>query len=224
MGSAARLATDVHGLVKPVLRGHIHLAAFVASIPAAGWLVAHASSATARTGAAVYAASVVALFGASAAYHRLGRTERAQRWLRRVDHSTIFLLIAGTYTPICLLALQGTLRWVLLVAVWGVALTGAVLKLVTFDPVRVLGAVLYIALGWVGVLATPQLVQHLPVSSLSLLAVGGVLYTVGAVFLMRRWPDPLPRVFGYHEVWHSLVVVAGVCHYVAVFHVVSGAA
>ncbi|MEX2658781.1 MAG: hemolysin III family protein, partial [Acidimicrobiales bacterium] len=112
-----RLVTDVHGLIKPLLRGRIHLGAFLASIPAGALLVARAETGRSLASALIYAASLTALYGASSAYHRLGRSERSQRWLRRIDHATIYVLIAGTYTPICLLVLQGTTRWSLLAGV-----------------------------------------------------------------------------------------------------------
>ena len=215
-----RLVTDVHGLVKPLLRGRIHLAAFALSIPAGILLVAGASPGRGFVGGLVYALSLTALYGASSAYHRLGRTVRSQRWLRRLDHATIYVLIAGTYTPICLLVLQGATRWSLLAGVWLAAAVGVVLKLARFDGSHWFGSLLYGAMGWAAIVAVPQLVTRLPVWVLALLAAGGLVYSLGALVLARRWPDPRPRVFGYHEIWHTLVVVAGICHYAAVFHVV----
>ena len=215
-----RLVTDVHGLVKPFFRGRIHAAAFVLSIPAGLLLVASAGSGRAAVGAAIYALSLTALYGASSAYHRLGRTVRSQHWLRRLDHATIYVLIAGTYTPICLLVLEGTTRWSLLAGVWLAAAVGAAIKLARFDGSHWLGSVLYGAMGWAAIVAVPQLVARLPGWVLALLAGGGLVYSVGALVLARRWPDPHPRTFGYHEIWHTLVVVAGVCHYAAVLHVV----
>jgi hemolysin III len=215
-----RLLTDVHGLVKPLLRGRIHALAFALSIPAGALLVANAAPGRAFAGALVYALSLTALYGVSSAYHRLGRTVRSQRWLRRLDHATIYVLIAGTYTPICLLVLQGATRWSLLVGVWLAAAVGAAIKLARFDGSHWLGSVLYGAMGWAAIVAVPQLVTRLPAWVLGLLGGGGLVYSVGALVLARRWPDPRPRVFGYHEIWHTLVVVAGICHYAAVFHVV----
>lgn len=215
-----RLTTDVHGLVKPLLRGHIHLVAFALSIPAGLVLVANASTGLAVAGAMVYALSLTALYGASSAYHRLGRTIRSQRWLRRIDHGTIYVLIAGTYTPICLLALEGTLRWALLAGVWSAAVVGFAMKLLRFEGSHWLGSLLYGTMGCAAFVAIPQLVSRLPVWVYGLLAAGGAIYGIGAVILARRWPDPRPRVFGYHEIWHTLVVVAGACHYAAVLQVV----
>lgn len=221
MGAMPHL--DVHGLVKPLLRGRIHAAGLVAAVPAGIILVASARSAPARAGAAVFALSLIALYSASTAYHRLGRGERSQRILRRLDHSSIYLLIAGSYTPLCLVALPRPWGIFLLVLVWSAALTGVVLKLVRFDSCRRVGAVLYIAMGWAAVLAAPALVRSLDESTLALLAGGGVFYTVGAIVLATRFPNPSPRVFGYHEVWHLMVVVAGVLHYAAIHDVVTSA-
>lgn len=218
-----RLTTDVHGLVKPLIRGRIHVAAFVASIPAGILLVANARPGPALAGAVVYAVSLTALYGASSAYHRLGRTVRSQRWLRKVDHATIYVLIAGTFTPVALLVLDGAWRWSLLGGMWFAAAVGVALKVARFDASHWLGSFLYGAMGWVALVSMPQLVSRLPVWVYALLAVGGAVYGLGALVLARRWPDPRPRVFGYHEIWHALVVVAGACHYVAVLHVVQTA-
>jgi hemolysin III len=217
-----RLRTDVHGSAKPLLRGRIHAAALLAAVPAGVVLVASARTGVGRVAALVYAASLVALFAASSAYHRLGRSARAQGLLRRIDHASIYLLIAGSYTPICLLVLRGAWGWSLLGLVWASALVGVVVKLASFHRSRVIGAVLYIAMGWSVVLVAPLLVGRLPVAGASLLVTGGLLYTVGAVVLARRRPDPAPRIFGYHELWHSLVVLAGLCHYIAIYQVVRG--
>ncbi|MEX2660158.1 MAG: hemolysin III family protein, partial [Acidimicrobiales bacterium] len=122
---------------------------------------------------------------------------------------------------ICLLVLQGTTRWSLLAGVWFAAAVGVAIKLARFDGSHWLGSFLYAAMGWAALVAIPQLVTRLPVSVLALLAAGGLVYSVGAVILARRWPDPRPRVFGYHEIWHTMVVVAGICHYAAIFRVVS---
>lgn len=218
-----KLSIDVHGLVKPLLRGRIHVAAFALSIPAGLVLIRSAHTGLAFAGALVYALSLTALYGASSAYHRLGRTIRSQRWLRRIDHGTIYILIAGTYTPICLLVLEGTVRWALLVGVWVTAAAGFAIKLARFDGSHWLGSFLYGAMGTAAIVAVPQLVSHLPVWVYALLAGGGAVYGIGALVLARRWPDPRPRVFGYHEVWHTLVVVAGAFHYVVVLHVVRAA-
>lgn len=217
-------AIDVHGLVKPFLRGRIHAAALLAAIPAGLVLISRSSGTAARAGAVVYAITLVALFGASSAYHRLGRTERTRVVLRRLDHSSIYLLIAGSYTPLCLLALSGWWSVVMLTVVWSAAAFGIVLKLTRFDSSHRVGSALYIGMGWAVVAALPALVPALSPHALTLLIVGGLIYTVGAIVLATRFPNPFPRVFGYHEVWHLMVVVAGVLHYAAIHDVVTTAA
>lgn len=214
--AASELASlDVHGLVKPLLRGRIHLAGLIAAVPAGIALVLSANP-DARVGAAVYACTLVALFGASTAYHRLGRSPRSMRVLRRLDHSSIYLLIAGSYTPLCLMALRGWFGGLLLAAVWITAVVGVVLKLGWFDRTNRIGGVLYIVMGWAAVAAMPSFASALSTTSMALLIAGGVIYTAGAVVLAKRFPNPFPRVFGYHEVWHAMVVVAAVLHYAAI--------
>jgi hemolysin III len=166
--------------------------------------------------ASAYGATLVVLFAASSAYHRLVRSGWAAVWLRRFDHSSIFLLIAGSYTPVCLVALHGWWTWLLLVAVWAAAVVGVVLKLVRFDRSHRIGFALYLTMGWAVLAALPALLSSVDGSTLLLFAAGGLLYTVGAVVLATRFPNPFPRIFGYHEVWHVMVVVAAALHYVAI--------
>jgi hemolysin III len=159
----------------------------------------------------------VALFGASALYHRISwRSLAARRWMRRLDHSMIFLLIAGTYTPFALLVLEGALAVAILVAVWAGALAGIALQLVWIDAPKWLVALTYVVLGWVAVAAFPELVSELGVTATALVAAGGVLYTAGAVVYAARRPDPAPAVFGYHEVFHALVIAAAAIQYAVV--------
>lgn len=218
MSSVPRPAVDVHGLVKPLLRGRIHLAAFVAAIPAAVALVAAAApnGFEATVGASAYGVTLVLLFAASSAYHRLARPGAGAEWLRRLDHSSIFLLIAGSYTPVCLVAMSGWSSAALLIGVWTAAAVGVVLKLVRFDRSHRIGFALYLTMGWAVLAALPSLVSSVDGDILALLVVGGVLYTVGAVVLATRFPNPFPRFFGYHEVWHAMVTVAAALHYVAI--------
>lgn len=216
-------ALDVHGQVKPLLRGRIHAAAFFLAVPAALYLVASASGVTGRIGAAVYATCLLALLGASSAYHRFGRDERSQRVLRRLDHSSIYLLIAGSYTPLCLLAFPGWWGFSLLAAVWIAAVVGVVLKLTRFDTAHTVGFALYLIMGWAAIAAAPALVSSLEPGTLALLVAGGVVYSLGAAVLATHVPNPFPRVFGYHEVWHVMVVVAVALHYAAIHDVVTSA-
>ena len=176
-----------------------------------------APSGRATAAAGIYAFCVAGLFGASALYHRIDwSTAAARRWMRRLDHSMIFLLIAGTYTPFAVLALSGTLATAILVVVWVAALGGIVLKLVWIDAPKWLIAAVYIAVGWVAVAALPQMLDHVGVLPTVLVGLGGVLYTVGAVVYARQRPNPFPGVFGYHEIFHALVIVAAAVHYAVV--------
>jgi hemolysin III len=206
--------------VKPRLRGWLHEVAFFVSIPAGVTLAVLAAGARARTAAIIYAVSLTALFGASAAYHRVNWSPEALRRMKRVDHSMIFVLIAGSYTPMCLLVLHDAWAFVMLSLVWTGAAVGIVLKNIRIDGFRVLSGFLYIALGWVALFALPQLVRELSPAAIVLLAVGGVLYTVGAIVLARHHPDPAPATFGYHELWHALIVAAAACHYAMIMLVV----
>jgi hemolysin III len=210
-------------LAKPRLRGWLHLVCFFLAIPAGVLVVSWADTPRARWGALVYAVGLVALFGVSGSYHRGRWSTAMRRTMQRLDHATIFVMIAASYTPLCLVALSGWLAPALLVVAWVGATVGVVLAFTPGGRSRIARGVLYIALGWVSVAATPQLLHRLTAGQLLLIAAGGVLYTVGAVFLATRWPDPFPRVFGYHEVWHALVVAAVVCHFVAITSVVTGA-
>jgi hemolysin III len=202
--------------VKPRLRGVSHRWAFVASLFAGVALALVAPSKRAMAAAIVYAVSLSALFGVSATYHEVTWSVPVRRWMRRLDHAMIFLLIAGTYTPFGLLVLPGTLGIVVLVVVWGGALLGMALNLVWIDAPKWFSAIVYISLGWVAVVAFPALVSQLGVTATGLLVLGGVLYSAGAAAYALRRPDPVPEVFGYHEVFHALVIAAAIAHYVVV--------
>lgn len=205
---------------RPRLRGVIHQYAFFVSLALGVALIAGADGARARTGAIVFAACVSVMLGISALYHRVAWPPAPRRWLRRLDHAAIFLLIAGTYTPFGLVALEGAWRIAVLAVVWSGAAAALVLKVAWVDAPRWVAAVLAVALGWVGVVALPELHGDAGIAGLALLAIGGVLYTVGALVYARRRPDPVPHVFGYHELFHVLVVAAAACQYAAVAFVV----
>jgi hemolysin III len=206
---------------KPRLRGWIHFWSFLVSLATGATLIALAAStvsARAALATSVYAATVLGLFGVSALYHRRHWvTSRARVWMKRLDHSMIFVFIAGTYTPFTLLAMPRHTGLVVLCVVWGGAVGGVALKLSWPTAPRWLGVPIYIALGWVAVFVLPDLLHRAGVAALVLLLVGGVFYTVGAVFYATRWPDPWPTVFGYHEFFHAATVVAAVCHYIAIW-------
>jgi len=184
--------------------------------------VAVARGSTARVSALVYAVSLVALYGTSALYHRRNWTVRGLSVIRRLDHAMIFLLIAGTYTPFSLLVLPAPWSYVVLATVWIGAIGGMALKITQVDGFRVLTAVLYVGLGWLAILTARLVLEGLAPAGLVLMMAGGLLYTVGAVVLQRQSPDPSPRVFGYHEVWHSMVVGASACHYALILGLVIG--
>jgi hemolysin III len=211
--------------MKPRLRGVSHQWAFVCSLLTGTVLVALAPTEEATVAAAIYAVTVAALFGTSALYHRITwASQGARRWMRRLDHSMIFLLIAGTYTPFAVLVLDGTLATVILVLVWAGALGGIVLKLVWIDAPKPLIAAIYVVLGWVAVVAFPALLDELGPVGTVLVAIGGLFYTAGAVVYTLRRPDPIPAVFGYHEVFHALVIAAAALQYAVIaFFVLPGA-
>ncbi len=195
----------------------LHQWAFVASLVAGVCLVLAADSVRARVAVAIYALSVAAVFGTSALYHRVDwRTVGARRWMRRLDHTMIFVLIAGTYTPFGLLVLHGTVGAVILISVWSAALAGAVFKLVWIHAPAWLGVAVYVSIGWVAVVALPELLERLGIAAVAALALGGILYSVGGVIYARKRPDPVPRVFGYHELFHLLVVAAAALQYAVV--------
>jgi hemolysin III len=201
---------------KPRLRGVFHQYAFFVSLASGTLLVVLATTTRASVAAAIYAASVSALFGVSALYHRITWTTTARRRMRRLDHAMIFLLIAGTYTPVGLLVLHGTLATVVLAVVWGGAVAGIVLELAWTSAPRWLGGTVYLALGWVAVVATPQLFARLGVPGGLLIVAGGLAYTAGAAIYALRRPDPAPAVFGYHEVFHLLVIAGVTAHFLAI--------
>jgi hemolysin III len=198
---------------KPKLRGWFHEVGFFVSLPAGIALMLLARDAGSRITVLVYGVSLTAVFGASAAYHRVAWSVAALRRMKRLDHSMIFVLIAGTYTPVCALVLRAPWSIVLLSVVWAGAAVGIVLQISRIDRLSVLSGTLYVVLGWLAVLALPQLVRALPRPAAILMLTGGILYTIGAVVLARRRPDPAPAVFGYHEVWHAFMVAAAACHY-----------
>jgi hemolysin III len=213
------LSTTVHRVeeaVKPHLRGVLHEVAFAVSLVTGTVIVCLAHGARERVAASVYAASVALLFGTSAAYHRGSWGPRAHRVMARLDHSMIFVLIAGTYTPFALLLLHGWVRWVVFGVVWGGAVAGISLRNAFRNPPRWVFVVLYLALGWVAVGVIPQILSAGGVAVFTLVVVGGLLYTAGAVVYARRKPDPSPRWFGFHEVFHAFTLAAFATHYVAV--------
>jgi hemolysin III len=203
-------------LQKPRLRGVFHQYAFYVALVAGVVLVALSDSRRELVATWVYAAALSAMFGVSALYHRIDwRSAKVRKWMRRLDHSTILLLIAGTYTPFALLAFDGVLADVLLVVVWVGAAAGLVLNLAWIDAPTGVTAAVFVALGWVGIAAVPELLD-LGVAPAVLVFVGGALYTLGALAYALKRPNPAPATFGYHEIFHLLVIGAAVVHFVAI--------
>jgi len=199
----------------PRLRGVLHAAAFVVACLVGSLFIAFVDGRR-LVAAAAFAGSVVIMLGASALYHRVTWRPRARLWMRRADHAGIYLLIAGTYTPVGLLVLHGSVQRVVLGIVWGGAAAAILTKLFWVAAPKWLSVVLAITLGWVGVVALPQLAHVAGPAAVALLGAGGLAYTAGAVVYARRKPDPVPAVFGYHEVFHALTLVALACQYVAI--------
>lgn len=196
------------------MRGVLHQWACPASLAAGAALVLHADSARARIATLIYMLSVAALFGTSALYHRVDwRTLAARRRMQRLDHTMIFVLIAGSYTPFALLALHGTVGFAILLTVWSAALAGALLKLLWMDAPRWLVASSYVVIGWVAVIAMPELAGSLGIAPVCALAISGFIYSIGAFIYSIKRPDPVPAVFGYHEVFHLLVLIAASLQY-----------
>jgi hemolysin III len=201
---------------KPRLRGVFHQWAFVLAVPLGVVLVLEAETARARVGATVFAASVVMMFGASALYHRPTWTPRWRAWLRRLDHAGIYCLIAGTYTPVGLLVLHGAWQTVVLAIVWTGCGVAILIRLFWIDAPKWIEVVLAISLGWVGVVAMPEIVWNAGLACMLLILGGGIAYSVGAVIYGLKRPDPFPTVFGYHEIFHLLIVIAVALQYSAI--------
>jgi hemolysin III len=201
---------------RPRLRGVLHLSGFVFALAAGPFLIAEAEGSRQRVVAAIFAVSVAACFGASALYHRVTWTPERRLLMRRIDHAGVFVLIAGTYTPVSVLVLHGAWRPAVLATVWAGAVAAIVLKFAWVAAPKWLSAAIAIALGWVVIVALPQLVSRLPAPGVALLAAGGLAYTAGGVVYARRRPDPAPAVFGYHELFHALTIVGIACQYAAI--------
>ncbi len=223
MPEATATETDSPGKgVKPKHRGVLHQQAFFVSLACGILLLWAATGVRAIVAAAVFAVSVSALLGVSALYHRGDWSHSVRMKLRRLDHSMIFLLIAGTYTPFALLVLEGTFSTVLLVVVWAVAVAGSIMELALADASKWIMAIICIGLGWVSLIAIPKIVGEIGAVGTALLALGGVAYTAGAIIYALQKPNPVPGVYGYHEVFHLLVVIAIALQYsVIAFLVVS---
>ncbi len=217
VSDAKAAAEELIARSKPRLRGVSHEWAFFISLVAGGALVLTAPTGHAAAMAAIYAGSLSALLGVSALYHRIDwRRPEIRRWMRRLDHSMIFLLIAGTVTPFAVLVMGGALGSALLIAVWAGAAAGIVVEMIWVEAPKWAAVIVYLAVGWIGALGFPAIVINAGLGAGALIAVGGILYTAGAVVYARQRPDPNPAVFGYHEVFHALVIAAAAAHFAAI--------
>ncbi len=201
---------------RPRFRGVVHQWSFFVALAAGAGLVAWAPAGRATAATAVYAAALAGLLGTSALYHRVTWRPRMRSWLRRLDHSMIFVLIAGTYTPFAVLVLEEPLNVVVMAGVWVGAAAGILFTLLWSDAPKWLTAAAYVALGWFSIIAMPEITERAGPGALALLAAGGLAYTAGAIVYARRRPDPRPATFGYHEIFHVLVVFAAAVHFAAV--------
>jgi len=209
-------AMDTLAPAKPLLRGWMHLIWFEASLVLGPLALVHAHGILRITAMAIFVASMSAMFGVSALYHRGNWTEAWRVRLQRLDHAMIFLLIAATATPAFLIASHGAFRVACLIALWTLTLTAGAIHMVWMNAPELLVGSTFVGLGWAGGLALPGVFVHSGVVAGTLLLVGGLLYTAGALSYRRRWPDPNPAVFGYHEVFHVYVCAAAACQYVAI--------
>jgi len=206
------------GLWRPRWRGRIHGVAVVVALPAVLMLIVLAEGLLATIASVVYSVSLIALFSTSASYHLFARSRRVQYVMQRLDHSMVYVLIAGTYTPVCLVALPRSIGIPLLVVVWTIAVLGIVLK--SLWRARKFASALYIILGWIVILVLPWAYRHAGPVSLSLYAAGGIIFTSGAVMFLRKFPRLRPEVFGFHEMWHVMTVLAVVCQFAATYLIV----
>lgn len=211
-------------LAKPRFRGWIHVYSAAAAVFAGASLVAVSwavDSTKAGLATMLYTFATIIMFSVSATYHRVNwKSETARKWMKRADHSMIFIFIAGSYTPFALLALPGHDGHVVLAIVWGGALAGVTLKMLWPSAPRWVGVPLYILLGWVAVWYIVPILHNAGVTALVLLIVGGALYSIGGILYGLRWPDPWPRTFGFHEFFHACTAIAAICHYIAMWFVV----
>jgi hemolysin III len=217
VASAKESAAEAIARVKPRLRGVSHEWAFFTSLGLGAALIVAAQGTKATIAVAIYAASLSALFGVSALYHRITwRRPSVRLWMRRLDHTMIFFLIAGTVTPFALLVLEPPLATALLIAVWAGALAGTVVELIWVDHPKWVAAIVYIAVGMIGAIGYPAIVAEAGIVAGILIAGGGALYMTGAIVYAAQRPDPNPAVFGYHEIFHVLVIAAAAAHFAAV--------
>lgn len=201
---------------KPFLRGHFHQAAFFFCLGACAMLIAECKDLKSTIAILIYSVSLCGLFGVSALYHRVEWKHNARMWMRRLDHAFIFILIAGTGTPICFLVLNELHGKQFFIMVWSAALIGIIQSLFWVKAPKWVSAILYIGVGWMALPYLPEIYNALGLGKLILLLIGGVFYTVGALIYAFKFPNPSPAYFGYHEIFHVLVIVAAVFHFLMI--------
>lgn len=208
----------MHTIFRDPFSGLSHLVGAILSIAALFILAAKASAQNDTTylvSFMIFGVTMLLMFASSTVYHLVQASDDTIKWLKRVDHMSIFLLIAGTYTPICLIAIGGSTGWIMFSVVWGIALIGVFLKLVWINAPRWLSTMIYILMGWLVVAFYPVL-DKIPADALRWIAYGGLSYTFGAVIYATKWPDPWPKWFGFHDIWHLFVMGGAFCHFWAI--------
>lgn len=205
---------------KPLLRGHFHQAAFFFALGAGLMLIMKSQNMTATLASSIYTFSLVFLFGTSSLYHRVNWEPEKRKWMKRLDHSAIYILIAGTFTPICLLALPESTGKNLLITIWSVALLGVFQSLFYVQAPKWLSATLYVIAGYLILPFVNELSLRIGPMNVAWLVCGGLAYTIGAVCYAMKRPTLNPAIFGYHEVFHILVIVGAICHFVVIYSVI----
>lgn len=209
--------------LKDPVSGLTHLAGAllaVAGLVALIHVAADRGSAVRMVAFVIFGAALILLYTASAVYHLVRASGRGGRMLRRLDHMMIFILIAGSYTPFCLVSLRGAWGWALLGSIWGLAVAGVFMKIFWLEAPRWLSTGIYVAMGWAIVAASYPLVHAVSLDGLAWLFIGGLFYSVGAALYATKWPNPLPNIFGFHEIWHIFVMAGSLSHFFAVLHYV----
>lgn len=209
--------------LKPLLRGHFHQAAFFFGLGACAMLIAQAPTPLSRLAAVIYTVSLAILFGVSSLYHRISWSERKRLMMQKLDHSGIFIFIAGTVTPICLVGVRSESGEKLLALFWTLALVGILKEYFWKTAPRWSSGVFYVTMGWLAAPYLGEFQRSLGTVNSALLVAGGVIYTLGALIYAIRWPDPSPRVFGFHEIFHVLIILAGLLHYLVIYDVITSA-
>lgn len=213
------MVSDVHSVFRDPVSGLSHLAGALFAIVALCILVAQAAvhgDIWHMVAFSIFGTTLLLMFSASSLYHLIHAPEPVILWLKRIDHIAIFLLIAGTYTPFCLIPLHGTTGWILFASVWSLALAGVALKVFWITAPRWLSTVIYLGMGWLIVFAYSPAMEHVPYGALKWVFYGGLAYSAGAVVYALKWPNPWPRWVGFHEIWHVFVIAGAYCHFHAI--------